>query len=131
MPKIWILDEAAAPLINYQLWTGIGFMLAAILLEAGLMRWMKYALRFGKALLDSFLANIASLALGFLLIRVGTLFTTFTTGTLLLFYFITVAVETAVLYMLNRDKLFTRTLVTAMIINLASYIVLVILLRYV
>jgi len=125
------MDEATAPLIHNELWKGILFILLAILIEAGIMRILKYNLRLGKTLLDSFIVNIVSLAFGFTLVTLGIIFNSPAIINLLLFYVITVVIESAILYFLNRNKLYTRSLLTAILMNLVSYILLSVIINFV
>lgn len=93
-----------------------------ILAEAGVMRLMKYN-DFSRSLLHSFVANLASLAAGFLLIKVlPDLFSATTIVNLLALMLITIAVELPVLYLFNKTKPFRSTLTVCVVMNIASYI---------
>lgn len=122
--RIYLLDGAAAGLILALL---IIFMLAAIVLEGLTLLLLKYN-KAGRAFLDSFVVNIASLAFGFLLLttRFGLEFTSNDYLDFFLIFVITVVVEFIVLYLMNRQKPVKKTLVAAIVINLVSYSLLII-----
>ena len=125
--RFYLLDGAAAGLILGLL---IIFMLAAIVFEALTLLLLKYN-KAGKAFLDSFVVNIASLAFGFLLLttRFGLEFTGNDYLDFFLIFLITVLVEFVILYLMNRQKPVKKTLVAAVVVNLVSY-GLLILFRY-
>ena len=122
--KLYLLDGAAAGLILALL---VIFMLAAIVLEGFALLLLKYN-KAGKAFLDSFVVNIASLAFGFLLLttRFGLAFTGNDYLDFFLIFLITVVVEFIILYLMNRQKPIKKTLVAATVINLVSYSLLII-----
>ena len=122
--RIYLLDGAAAGLILALL---IIFMLAAIVLKGLTLLLLKYN-KAGRAFLDSFVVNIASLAFGFLLLttRFGLEFTSNDYLDFFLIFVITVVVEFIVLYLMNRQKPVKKTLVAAIVINLVSYSLLII-----
>ena len=122
--RIYLLDGAAAGLILALLMI---FMLAAIVLEGLTLLLLKYN-KAGRAFLDSFVVNIASLAFGFLLLttRFGLEFTSNDYLDFFLIFVITVVVEFIVLYLMNRQKPVKKTLVAAIVINLVSYSLLII-----
>ncbi|SRR5258706_13536967 len=121
--RLFLLDAGGAGLVFAAL---IIFMIIAITTEAITMLLMKYN-KVGKAFLDSFLANIASLAVGFVLFTIlGTVFyiTESIILTWLILYVLTVAVEFLVLYLLNRTHPRNKTLLTSAVMNIVSYIIL-------
>ena len=122
--KLYLLDGAAAGLILGLL---VIFMLAAIVFEGLALLLLKYN-NAGRAFLNSFLVNIASLVFGFLLLttRFGLAFTGNDYLDFFLIFLITVVVEFIVLYLMNRQKPIKKTLVAATVINLVSYSLLII-----
>ena len=108
--------EANGPGLSFYLLLGI-----TILAEAALMRVLKYQQR-GPALFHSLLANLVSLATGFLLIEwIPGLFFPNELLNLAALWLITVLIETPVLYLLNRQKKLTSTIKVSVLINLLSY----------
>ncbi|HRG81673.1 MAG TPA: hypothetical protein PLO99_04105 [Chitinophagaceae bacterium] len=109
--------EANGPGLGFYLLLGI-----TILAEAALMRGLKYQ-QWGPALFQSLLANLASLAIGFLLLEwVPGLFFPNELLNLAALWLITVLIETPVLYLLNRQKILTSTIKVSLLINLLSYL---------
>ena len=93
-----------------------------ILIEAIIMLLLKYNL-FKKALLDSFMINIASLAIGYVLLKIApNLFNSYDIPGLIKLLVITIAAEFGVLYLLNRKHSAMRTFKTSIIINAVTYI---------
>lgn len=122
--KIYLLDGAGAGLIFGFL---IIFMIVAIVLEAIALLLLKYN-GAGKSFLDAFLVNIASLAVGFLIVNFVPTGLDFTNNIYLdffLIFLITVVAEFVVLHLLNRAKPMKKTLVAAVMINLVSYLLLI------
>ncbi len=122
--KFYLLDAGGAGLILGLL---VLFMLAAIFLEGLTLIVIKYN-NAGKSFLDALLINLASLAAGFLIINIlpnGLDFTNILWLDFLLIYLITVAVEFAVLYLLNRNKPLHTTLIAAIVINFITYLLLI------
>ena len=108
--------EANGPGLSFYLLLGI-----TILAEAALMRVLKYQ-QWGPALFHSLLANLVSLATGFLLIEwIPGLFFPNELLNLAALWLITVLIETPVLYLLNRQKKLTSTIKVSVLINLLSY----------
>lgn len=94
---------------------------ATIGVETLAMWLMKYN-PFGKSLLHSFLCNIASLVLGFLLYEmVPGLFAADKIPNLLLMLLLTMAAELPVLYLLNRQQDIKKTLLVCGIMNVITY----------
>ena len=99
------------------------FILLAIVLEGVTLILLKYN-KPGRSFLDAFVINIASLLVGYLISNFTYNGLDFTNNSYLdffLIYLITVAVEFAVLYLLNRKKPIKKTLIAAVVINLVSY----------
>lgn len=93
-----------------------------ILAEAIVMLLMKYN-SFGKSLLHSLVLNIASAAIGYLLVEtLPALFGNYDIPHLLLLMLITIVVECPLLYLLNRKKPVRETILAASLINIVTYI---------
>ncbi|MFI5131451.1 MAG: hypothetical protein ACHQFX_15725 [Chitinophagales bacterium] len=121
--KLFLLDAGGAGLVFVAL---IIFIIIAITTEAITMLLMKYN-RAGKAFLDSFVANMASLVAGFILSSVaGTVFDITPSIILnwLILYVLTVLVEFVVLYFLNRTSTPRKTFIASAVMNFVSYIIL-------
>jgi hypothetical protein len=121
--NIHLLDAGGAGLAFAAL---IIFIVIAVAVEAIVMLLMKYN-KAGKAFLDSFLVNIASLAGGFILSSFTGEFFGFTTSPLLnlvILYGLTLVIEFPLLYLLNRKQPAGKTFLTCALMNIASYIIL-------
>ena len=123
--KFYLLDAGGLGLmIGFLL---VIFILLAILLEGVTLLLLKYN-NAGGSFLNAFVINIASLAVGFLITIINPNGLDFTTNEYLdffLVFLITVIVEFGVLYLLNRKKPIQKTLTAAIVINLASYLLLI------
>lgn len=109
--------EPNGPGLSFYLLLGI-----TILTEAALLRGLKYQ-QWGKALFQSLLVNLASLAIGFLLLEwIPGLFFPDELLNLAALWLITVLIETPVLWLLNRQKPFPTTIKVSLLINLLSYL---------
>ena len=120
--KLYLLDAGGAGLV---LGIMIVFMIAVIVIEALIMMLMKYN-KAGKAFLDSFLINLVSLVAGYLIVWVNgdlVLYTSSVILNLLILCVITVAVEFAVLYLLNQKHKVSKTFPVSVVMNIASYLV--------
>lgn len=94
---------------------------ATILVEAGIMLGVKYN-PFGKSLLHSFVANVASVATGFLLFElVPDLFDPYNIPKLLGMLLITVCIELPVLYLFNKQQSLRQTLRVCILMNAVTY----------
>jgi hypothetical protein len=94
---------------------------ATILTEAVIMLLMKYN-TFGKSFLHSLLVNIASVAAGFLLYELAPgMFEPGHLSKFLGLFFITLATELPVLYMLNKSKHVRDTVTAGVIMNAITY----------
>ncbi|MBL0155328.1 MAG: hypothetical protein IPP93_18405 [Chitinophagaceae bacterium] len=103
-------------------WMPLIVVSATILLEWAVMLLLKYN-PWKKALLDSLIVNAASLLLGYVLIRyMDSLFNSYQLVNLLALFLITAVVETGILYLLNRAKPWQKTVITGVVINVASYL---------
>jgi hypothetical protein len=123
--NLYLLDAGGAGLVFIAL---IIFMIVAFIAEALVMVFLKYNIP-GKAFLDSLVINLVSLGAGYLVVAfAGSL--DFTHNVILDYisiYLLTVVAEFVTLYLLNRSKPWGKTLLTAFIINLVTYIILFIL----
>ena len=126
--NLFILDAGGAGLVLFML---LGFMFLAILIEAIMMMLLKYN-KPGKTLLDSLVINLVSLGAGYLIIySLGSLdFTDNEYLNLFVLYLLTVLIEGICLYLLNRTKPVNKTLLTVFVINIITYLGLLILKIY-
>lgn len=126
--NLFILDAGGAGLVLFML---LGFMFLAILIEAIMMMLLKYN-KPGKTLLDSLVINLVSLGAGYLIIySLGSLdFTDNEYLNLFVLYLLTVLIEGICLYLLNRTKPLNKTLLTVFVINIITYLGLLILKIY-
>ena len=126
--NLFILDAGGAGLVLFVL---LGFMFLAILIEAIMMMLLKYN-KPGKTLLDSLVINLVSLGAGYLIIySLGSLdFTDNEYLNLFVLYLLTVLIEGICLYLLNRTKPVNKTLLTVFVINIITYLGLLILKIY-
>ena len=109
--------EANGPGLSFYLLLGI-----TILAEAALMRGLKYQ-QWWQALFQSLLANLASLAIGFLLLEwIPGLFFPNELLNLAALWLITVLIETPVLYLFNKQKQLKSTIIVSLLMNLLSYL---------
>jgi len=117
--KFYLLDAGGAGLVFGFM---IIFMIAAIVVEALLMLALKYN-PVGKAFLDSLVINLVSLGVGFMLLSAGDSLDITNNEILnyILLFLLTVLVEMLTLYIMNRSKPFSKTLLVSFVINLVSY----------
>ena len=118
--NFYLLDAAGAGLVIGFL---IIFMLLAIFVEAIALLLLKYN-NAGRCFLDAFIVNLASLGVGFLLANFTSAGLDITESgylNLFLLFLITVVVEFVFLYLLNRKKPIQKTIVTALLMNVVSY----------
>jgi hypothetical protein len=119
--NFYLLDAAAPGLIFGAM---IIFMLITITLEAVTMIIMKYN-KAGKAFLDSLLINLASMAVGFLILLSGEDLLGIVDSSVLsiaILFLITVIVEFLVLWLLNRKIPVQKTILVSFVINIISYL---------
>lgn len=120
-----LLDVVAGSEDFSSLLIGAFFILVAgiIVVEAVAMLLLRYS-SFGKALLDSLVINLVTLVAGYLIAENMNISSMAGYNRLLelLYYFLaTIIIETLVLWLLNRKKPLSKTLVAGLVINLASY----------
>lgn len=123
---LYLLDAGGASLYYFFFALFVAFVLFAILAEAVVMILMKYNIKFKKAFLDSFLANLATFTLGFVLIEfVSDFFNSTELFNLFVLYIMSVLMEWGVLFLLNRAKPAKQSFVVAVVMNLPTYAFLV------
>jgi len=122
--SFYLLDAAAPGLVVGVM---IIFMMVTIVLEAVTMLIMKYN-KAGKVFLDAFIINLVSMAAGFLLLTggLGLLNSTDIILNLFIPFLVTVLIEFALLWLLNRRKPVQKTLLVAVVINIVTYLLLLI-----
>ena len=114
--NIYLLD--AGGLFYIAIFAGILFLLVAVLVEALIMKLMKYNL-FGKAFLHSLLVNIISAVAGYLLM--DTAFDSETLVGLAGLFLITLIIEGIGLYLLNNKYPVGKTFKVTLVMNLVTY----------
>jgi hypothetical protein len=99
------------------------FLLLSTLIEMMVIKVMDYTPKLKKPLLDSFLANLVSVVCCFILIKAfgyypdeGTIII------LLVFYIITVGIESLVLFRLNPGKPLGNTIRVSVVMNLCTFL---------
>lgn len=103
-------------------WALIIVLSSTILIEAAVMSLLRYN-QFKKTLPDSFLINIASIAVGYALLKIAPgLFNSYDIPGLLKLLAITIAVEFGMLYLLNRMHRAIETFKVSVVINVVTYI---------
>jgi hypothetical protein len=125
----YLLDAGGAGLVFGIM---IIFMIIAVVAEALVMIIMKYN-KGGKAFLDSFLANLASLIAGYILLLLpGSSLYFFDSEVLnwLVLYGGTVVVEFVVLWLLNRKHSAGKTWLVSIVMNIVTYGVLLLYTAY-
>lgn len=123
--NLFLLDAGGAGLLYVGILLLILFMVLAVLLEVAVMVLMKYNIRFKKALADSFIVNLASLAAGFVLVSmVSDIFNGYSVRNYILFFAVTFVIESFLLYLLNKDKPVINTLKVSFFMNLLTYLIL-------
>ncbi len=128
--QLYFLDVVDADVSRSVDLTLIIVVAATILVEALTMWWINYN-PFGKSLLDSVVLNGASVSAGYVLVEmVPSLFGDYGMHRLLILWLITVAIECPLLYLLNRKKPFRETLIAAILVNVISYFLFYVYLRF-
>ena len=118
----YFLDAGGAGLIFIAYGLIILFILLAIVLESIVMMLLKYNTRFLKAFRDSFLVNIASLAAGFVLLKLFyDFFSYYSLINIAILYGLSVLIEGFLLQVLNKDRPLTRTFLVCLLMNIVSY----------
>jgi hypothetical protein len=120
-----LLDAGGAALLVFVLGAGILFLLLAILIEAIFIQRMGLVTHFGKAILQSFLANLVTVLIGFLLLSImGDIFFDYIWVSLAICYPITVVIEAWVLHLLNKEHTLRESFRVSIYMNIATYILL-------
>lgn len=121
--SLFLLDGVGAGFLVFLFGLGLLFLVAAVFLEAFIMLKMKYHPVYKKALLQSLLANLASLAAGYILINTDSEFFKLDSfGSFAVFFGITLLVELPVLYLLNRATPLQKTFMVCLFMNLCTYL---------
>ena len=113
-----VVDASASKLI----WWSFGIVIAVtVIVEMLVMLLMKYN-HWKKSLLDAFIVNVASLAVGMVLIEfISRVFNNLTVVNIIYLFLITLVVEGGLLFLLNRTKPFSRTALVTFIMNAVTY----------
>lgn len=121
-----LLDAGGAALLVLVLGAGILFLLLAITIEAIFIQRMGLVQHFGKAMLQSFLANLATLLVGYVLLTiiVRDVFYDYIWISLAVCYVITVIIEAWILQLLNKGHTLRETFRVSLYMNIASYVLL-------
>jgi len=128
--NVYFLDAGGAGLFAAAVAIGVLFIAVAILIEALVMTVMKYTI-FKRSLLHSTICNLVSVAVGALLLSLYS--DTFNIDSLSGFagmLGVTLVVEFAILYGLNRGHAVAKTAVVCLAMNLVTYIILYFVVRY-
>jgi len=121
---MYFLDAGGAFLVYYGLLIAISFQVLAIFLEALIMTLFKYN-RFGKSLRDSFKVNLVSFVIGIVLLVFNDNYFDLGDFTgLLAMFFVSMLIETFLLYLLNKNKPVMQTLLVSFVMNLVTYSIL-------
>ncbi len=119
--NLHLLDAGGAGLVYFAYGIVVLFLVIVSLAEGLIMTLMKYN-KGKKAMLDSLIINLVSVAFGFVLMGSGSSWFELKTITdFLILYAITLALEFLVLWLLNKTKPITKTLIVSVVINLVSY----------
>ena len=122
--SMYFLDAGGAFLVYYGLLIAISFQVLAIFLEALIMTLFKYN-RFGKSLRDSFKVNLVSFVIGIVLLVFNDNYFDLGDFTgLLAMFFVSMLIETFLLYLLNKNKPVMQTLLVSFVMNLVTYSIL-------
>jgi hypothetical protein len=120
--KFYLLDGAGAGILIALFGVGILFLLLAVALEAIVIQKMKYQFIFRVSLIQSVVANLVSLAAGFVLSAVSEVQFAIDNYTgLAILFVVTVLLEFIVLYLMNKTKPVRRTLAVCLVMNLVTY----------
>jgi hypothetical protein len=123
MMDLFLLDTSFGIILR----TSLIFLLLMVAIEGLVMLLMKYN-RAGKAFSDSFVINLASQSISFVFLVSDSAWLYFDNLFLNMVvpFLITLVIEFVLLYLLNRKKPVPRTLVVLTIVNLVSYLLLVV-----
>ncbi|MGQ0737957.1 MAG: hypothetical protein ACT4OJ_02750 [Bacteroidota bacterium] len=120
--EFYLLDGAGAGLLIALFGIGILFLLLAIALEAVIMQRMKYQFIFRVSLIQSTVANLVSLASGFVLSSTADdFFAIDNYAGLAVLFAVTVLLEFLVLYLMNRKQPVKRSFIVSLVMNLVTY----------
>jgi hypothetical protein len=118
----YFLDVVDAGVSSSIDWMLILVLAITIVVEALVMLLLKYN-SFKKSLLDAFVVNVASILVGFLLLKFAHhFFNSYDIPGLLKLLVITIAIELPILYLLNRKHPFVKTIQATVLINIVTYV---------
>lgn len=118
----YLLDGVGGAFLLLLFGAGLLFVLTAVFIEAFIMYRMKFTANFKRALLISFVANILSMAAGLILSNADPeLFHLQNIKGFAVFFAVTVVIEFAVLYLINKEKPVKQTFQVCALMNLVSY----------
>ena len=120
-----ILDVAAPILLFTSFGLLLFFLVLIIVLEAAILRSVAKYATFKRAAQDVFLVNIISCAVGFLFMN----WIDDTFYIILICLFATILIETLALFVVNRHQQKWKLFIGSVLMNLASYVVLIIFVR--
>jgi hypothetical protein len=130
--NITLLDGVGAGFLLAIFGLGLLFIAAAVFIEAVVMMKMKYHKVFKRALIQSLVANLLSLALGFILINSdGDFYNMESFSGFVSLFALTLLIEFLALYLMNRKESLLRTLTVCVVMNLVTYLIAFLLLRFV
>jgi hypothetical protein len=119
--EFFILDAGGAGLIYLAYGILVLFMILVIVVEALILVVLKYN-SVSRSLRDSSIINIASLAVGFVLLEyTNDLVNLDTLQDFLILYIVTVIIEFGILWMLNKARPISRTLGICIFMNILTY----------
>lgn len=122
MNHFYLLDGVGGAFLLVIFGAGVLFLILAVLLEAFVMHKMHFTDTFGRAVLFSFVANLVSTVAGILLSNTDAeLFRLTSIKGFIILFVITVILEFAVLYLMNKQSPLKRTLLVCILMNLATY----------
>lgn len=122
--SIILLDGVGAGFLVLLFGLGLLFIIIAIFLEAFVMQWMKYQSRYRNALVQSLVANLVSLAAGFVLLNVnGRFFHLENLLSLGVMFVVTFVVEFILLYLMNKGVPVKKTLAVSLAMNVVTYVI--------
>lgn len=122
MNHFYLLDGVGGAFLLVVFGAGVLFLFLAVLIEAFVLHKMHFTDTFGRAMLFSFVANLVSTVAGIFLSNVDTeLFRLTNIKGFAILFIITVILELAVLYLMNKQSPVKRTLLICVLMNLATY----------
>jgi len=127
---LFLLDVVDATVPSQTNWPLVLVLFLTVLAEALVMWLLKYN-PFKRSSLDSLLVNAASLGVGYLLLSAAPgLFGSYAITGLLKLLAITIVVEGGLLYLLNRKHPFVQTVKATVLMNVVTYILFYLFIRF-